>query len=282
MDDAEARERVARIDQLLGDVEALADPAREIAIELVQSLVELYGEGLARVVAHLDGHAAALAGDEVVAHLLLLHGLHPVPLETRVRGALDEVAPYLGSHGGGVELIGIEDGVVRLRLEGSCSGCPSSTMTLKLAIEDAVHKAAPDVERIEAEGAVAPAPGPPLLQLEVSDAARGAADGRWAMAGAMGELPGDAPVVRDVAGETVLFVRLGRGAYAYRPACPHCGSSLATGTLNGARLTCEPCGHRYDVRHAGRCLEAEELHMEPVPLLVDAAGAIKVALGAAA
>ena len=54
--------------------------------------------------------AEALAGDELVAHLLLLHGLHPVPLEERVRGALDEVRPYLDSHGGDVELLGVEDG----------------------------------------------------------------------------------------------------------------------------------------------------------------------------
>jgi nitrite reductase/ring-hydroxylating ferredoxin subunit len=89
-------------------------------------------------------------------------------------------------------------------------------------------------------------------------------------------------VLRDVAGEAILFVRLGRGAYAYRPLCPGCGSSLADGTVNGARLTCAGCGHRYDVRHAGRCLDAEDVHLEPVPLLAGADGAIRVALGAAA
>ena len=114
-----------------------------------------------------DGRlAAALAGDELVAHLLLLHGLHPVPLEQRVRGALDEVRPYLESHGGNVELLGIDDGVVRLRMEGSCSGCPSSAMTLKLAIEDAIQKAAPDVQDVVAEDE----PRPALIQLEVYDA----------------------------------------------------------------------------------------------------------------
>ena len=72
--------------------------------------------------------------------------------------------PYLEAHHGGVELLGIEEGVVRLALQGSCNGCPSSTATLKLAIEDAIAKAAPDVDRIEAEGAVAPPA--PLLAIE--------------------------------------------------------------------------------------------------------------------
>jgi Fe-S cluster biogenesis protein NfuA/nitrite reductase/ring-hydroxylating ferredoxin subunit len=280
VDDREARELVARIDGLLAEAEELPGRAGELVGELAQALVELYGEGLARVVAHLDGRTQGLVGDEVVAHLLLLHDLHPIPLEVRVRSALDEVAPYLGSHGGGVELVDVLDGVVRLRLEGSCHGCPSSRTTLELAVEDAIRKAAPDVERIETEGAVTPAPtAPPLLSIEVSDAARRQFDGAWAEAGAMAELPGDAPALRAVAGADVLFVRLGRGVYAYRPDCPACGASLAGGRLNGARLSCEACGRRYDVRHAGRCVDDDEVHMEPVPLLADPTGAIRVALG---
>ena len=73
-----------------------------------------------------------LVEDELVASLLVLHGLHPKDTETRVVEALDEVRPYLGSHAGGVELLGVDpEGVVHLRLEGSCDGCPSSTMTVK-------------------------------------------------------------------------------------------------------------------------------------------------------
>jgi Fe-S cluster biogenesis protein NfuA/nitrite reductase/ring-hydroxylating ferredoxin subunit len=290
MDDAQARERVARIETLLEDVERLGDPAaRETAMELVETLLDVYGEGLARVVAHVDGDgelARALTADELVSHLLLLHGLHPVALETRVRGALAEVRPYLESHGGDVQLVGVEDGVVRLRLEGSCSGCPSSTMTLKLAIEDAIHKAAPDVERIDADGvddepAAAPAAG--LLQLEISDAVRERADaGAWAPAGEIGELAGDVPRVAQVAGEPVLFVGLGSSVYAYRPQCPGCGRSLGDAAQQDEELTCAGCGTRYDARHAGRSRDGEDLHLEPVPLLVDAAGVVKVALGAPA
>ena len=168
--EGEAQERVGRIEHLLEEVERLAEPAaRDTATGLVEALLELYGEGLARIVDHVadrdDGAiAAALAGDELVAHLLLLHGLHPVPLEARVRGALDEVRPYLASHGGDVELLGVEEGVARLRMQGSCNGCPSSAATLKLAIEDAIQRAAPDVEGIEAEGAVEPG----LLQIEIA------------------------------------------------------------------------------------------------------------------
>jgi Fe-S cluster biogenesis protein NfuA len=92
-----------------------------------------------------------------------------VPLADRVTQALDEVRPYLATHGGDVELLGVgEDGVAHLRLKGSCSGCPSSAITLKSAVEEAIHKAAPDVEDIVAEDDPAPAaPGPALLQIDL-------------------------------------------------------------------------------------------------------------------
>src|SRR5512145_3173057 len=128
MDDIRAREQVARVDALLEDVEGFADPAaRDTATELVGALLDLYGEGLERLVARVRD-PAALADDELVSHLLLLHGIHPVPVEERVRAALAEVRPYLDSHGGDVELLAIEEGVVRLRMQGSCDGCPSSAM----------------------------------------------------------------------------------------------------------------------------------------------------------
>lgn len=165
-------ERVADVERLLDRIDALPDaPARETATATVQALVELYGEGLRRLVAALgEPRTRTLAADdELVAHLLLLHGLHPVAVEQRVRAALVGVRPYLESHGGDVELLGVADGVVRLRLEGSCEGCPASAMTLKLAIEEAVLAAAPDVDRVEAEGVRAP-DASPLLQIECAPA----------------------------------------------------------------------------------------------------------------
>jgi Fe-S cluster biogenesis protein NfuA len=108
--------------------------------------------------------ARALADDELLAHLLLLHDLHPVDVGTRVANALEEVRPYLGSHGGDVELLGVEEGVARLRLNGTCDGCPSSAVTLKHSIETAILRAAPELERVEAEGLDGEEPRP-LLQI---------------------------------------------------------------------------------------------------------------------
>jgi Fe-S cluster biogenesis protein NfuA len=170
-----AAEQIARVEGLLGQLEALPDAsARETATETMQALLDLYGEGLGRIVdvlaAHDDGTLAeALADDDLVAHLLLLHGLHPVPVEERVQAALASVLPYIESHGGNMQLLGVEDGIVHLLLEGSCSGCPSSAITLKLAVEKAIFEAAPDVTEVRAQDGAANVSEPPsgLLQLEI-------------------------------------------------------------------------------------------------------------------
>lgn len=283
MRDEEARGRVANLESLLEALEQVEDPAaRERSTELVQALVELYGAGLERIVALLADRedsaelAEALSGDELVSHLLLLHDLHPVPLEERVRGALDEVRPYLESHGGDVELLSLENGVVRLRMEGSCSGCPSSTATLKLAIEDAIQKSAPDVAAIEAEGVVEEKPR--LLQLEVSEAVR--PQRAWSQV-AVPALASGESALEQVDGEAVLFLKLMESLYAYRPDCPACGESLEDGAVEAGCITCPGCGRRFDVRRAGRSPDDAELQLEPLPLLDDGDGdgAMKVALG---
>jgi Fe-S cluster biogenesis protein NfuA/nitrite reductase/ring-hydroxylating ferredoxin subunit len=288
----EDRELIERVEGLLEELESLTDSsARDVALETVQAVLELYGEGLERIVERCGSlQATALAADDLVAHLLLLHGQHPVDVRERVREALDGVRPYLGSHGGDVELVDVVDGVAVVAMRGSCEGCPASAMTLKLAIEDAVLRAAPDVERVEAqadETAPQAAQGSPLLQIELVRPA--VPEGAWVGAGALPQLAGGGLLLKEVAGEPVLFLRLADGRpYAYQPQCPACAASLADGALEaaglagGAELVCAGCQRRFDVVRAGRCLDAPALQLEPVPLLVDDAGLVRVAVPARA
>lgn len=149
--DAEARARVARLDERLSALERRGDGD---ALEAVSGVVEVYGEALRRIAASVG--AARLVDDELVGQLLLIHDLAPRAVEERVAEALDGVRPYLAQHGGGVELVAVAGDTVQLRLEGHCHGCPSSTATLKLAVEDAIRAAAPEIAHIEADGAVEP------------------------------------------------------------------------------------------------------------------------------
>ncbi|MFI5972168.1 NifU family protein [Streptomyces sp. NPDC051452] len=296
-----------RVAALLDELARTGDPrARAAADELVRTLVEFYGEGLARVV-RLLGNAppgadpvAVLVADELVADLLILHDLHPEDTLTRVGRALDKVRPYLGSHAGDVEVLGLDDGsaegqVLRLRLRGSCDGCPSSAQTVRWTIEEAVARTAPEIARIDVEGATeAPAAGPALLQIlpgppedapghrppgSASPASPGLAPpgpAHWHTVGPEG-LPGPEHALGSarVDGALLLFVRLPGGLYAYLDRCADCGSRLDDADLSGDLLRCADCGTEYDVRHAGSGAQG---HLEPLPLLAEDDGSVRIAL----
>jgi Fe-S cluster biogenesis protein NfuA/nitrite reductase/ring-hydroxylating ferredoxin subunit len=288
LDDQQLKERVGRIETLLDEIESFEDPARAKTAEMVQILLELYGEGLGRIVQMVgrlgsDDLKDELLADELITHLLLLHGVHPIDIETRVVGALDEVRPYLESHGGNVQFLGIEGDVARVRLEGSCDGCPSSTMTLKLAIEEAIQKSAPELEGVEAEGAVQAPSQPQMTMVAGPNLGRkrkkqpeenGASS--WTVVEAPGLSSGET-LLREVSGEPVLFLMVGEELLAYRDLCPGCGGSLERGTLEGVELACPGCANRYDVRRAGTSIDTSDLHLEPIPLLVGEGDRVRVA-----
>ena len=285
-----------RVEELLGILSSSGSRAAPAAEELVGLLVGLYGDGLARIVAVLGEEGAAgaallakIADEPQVEGLLLLHGLHPLDLDARIQRALDRVRPYLGSHAGGVEYLGVTDGVARLRLEGSCHGCPSSTVTVQLAIKGAVTDAAPEVTEVVVEGMTA-APAPKLLQIGQRPDAGGeqAAGPGAAGPGAVGWItlpdigpPSSRPVSASADGTAVLVCSVRGTLYAYRDACAACGASMAAGSLEREQLTCPACGASYNVRLAGQGIEDRELHLDPLPLLADSQG-VRVAMPEAA
>jgi Fe-S cluster biogenesis protein NfuA len=164
---ADLEQRLQEIDALVERVESSPDATlRDAARELLQVVMELHRAALERVLSALS-HGGALGPhlmeeigrDEVVQCVLLLHDLHPKDVRTRVQEALEQARPFLRSHGGDVELVGIDGGeTARLRLKGSCHGCPSSSVTLKLAVEHAIRAAAPDIAAIVLVDADAPVP----------------------------------------------------------------------------------------------------------------------------
>jgi Fe-S cluster biogenesis protein NfuA/nitrite reductase/ring-hydroxylating ferredoxin subunit len=254
-------ERVQALTAQLDEVQDLQ--ARAVADELVSAVIQLYGDGLERIMAALDEAPAVrdrLVDDGVVASLLLVHGLYPVDLETRVREALDRVRPYMESHGGDVELLGVQDGVARMRLVGHCDGCPASESTLELAIKKALEDTAPDLEGLQVEGVERPAFELPVIQANGAEPA-------WTELKAATPAAGlTAPVT--VAGADVLVANVGGTLLAYRNACGWCRARLDDAPMTpGGTLTCPACDRRFELRRAGRSPDDDGLQIAPVPLL---------------
>lgn len=284
-----------RIEALLDASSSGGVVARERAEELVRLVTDLYGAGLERVLDllydadRLDEEAMGLlAGDDLVSSLLIVHGLHPYSVETRVENALESVRPYLGSHGGDVELLGVSDeGTVQLRLLGSCDGCPSSSVTLKLAVEGAIEAAAPEVAVIEVETPVSePTTLIPVESLRSRLGEETAATGgEWHVVPEIATLAaGDVVLAR--AGQTPLLAcRIGSDLFAFVDRCARCETSLQGAVLarrmgaavGEAVLRCPACRAHYDVRRAGLCLDDNELHLDPLPLIAND-GAVSVAV----
>jgi Fe-S cluster biogenesis protein NfuA/nitrite reductase/ring-hydroxylating ferredoxin subunit len=261
-----------RIETLLNQLaDSAPPPIVERVEDLLSSVMQMYGEVLGRVVESVgeDGQRA-LAEDSTVGPLLVLHDLHPDDVDTRVQRALDTVRPYLGSHAGGVSLSSVDpQGGVHLRLEGSCDGCPSSSLTVTQAIEDAVLAACPDVVAVEAEGVV-PAEDSGLLQIQPFRPAD-----LWQRV----ELDVPPRTVRgvEVGSARIAVANLDGTLLAYLDRCPACFDPISAGSLEGDQLSCASCGARFDARLAGRAEQEDGTPLTALPLLPES-GAWKVSI----
>ncbi len=167
--DGDVRDLVQRLDTLLAGIEQATGPVAELAAEAVEALALVYGTALARVTAlagSAPGVLAALADDELLHHLLALHGVHPRPAGERIRQALDDLRPHL--RGEEVELAGVEDGIARLRRSGSggAGGCGRSAGAVQRAIGEAVLAAAPELRGVEFVPVPGGRPAPAVIPVE--------------------------------------------------------------------------------------------------------------------
>jgi Fe-S cluster biogenesis protein NfuA len=179
---AELQERIQRIGQIVEQLEATTDPSvRAIGKELLESLMALHGAAIERILELASGAGEAggsiirkCASDELVSSLLLLYGLHPDDLPTRVNRALDKSRAYLQSHAASAALASLtEDGQVVVRLEIKSSGCGSSLASVKSTLEAALQDAAPDAASIvvqEVGGALTQSGFVSLAQLQGAQA----------------------------------------------------------------------------------------------------------------
>jgi Fe-S cluster biogenesis protein NfuA/nitrite reductase/ring-hydroxylating ferredoxin subunit len=259
----------SRIQELVAQIDALPNsPARVLFQECLESVLAFYGHGLERILqlvanAGPDGQKIYhdLIHDNVVRGLLIIHDLHPVDIETRLRDALDKVRPYLRSHGGNVELISLTNDVARLRLQGTCKSCASSTVTLELAIRHAIEEACPDLIGFEVEGAPAQSAGATVAPHPQR------ATPNWIVIDHALQLDDGAGMSVRVGDLRLVICKVNGDLYAYRNNCPTCNMPLNTRMLDSGLLQCG-LGHQYDVRQAGRCPDNPNVHLDPFPLLI--------------
>ncbi len=170
LDELEVEDLLDRLEQLLGEVEQFDPEVRDVVFTLLDGFDRLHRVALHRLAAEVGGSAVerARAADGAVAWLLHAYGVGVDDEVAAAEAALDDVRPYIESHGGRVEVLDATNGVVRLRLSGTCSGCTSSAVTLREGVEKALHERFPGFAGMaveEDDAAAHPPPGATLLQI---------------------------------------------------------------------------------------------------------------------
>ncbi|HKH41777.1 MAG TPA: NifU family protein [Solirubrobacterales bacterium] len=235
-------------DKAVAELEALVETLEregdERALLLLQLVDAIHRPALERI-------AAGDTSDPIAQALLQMYDIAPPDDDVLVEEALDEVRPYIHSHGGEVELLGVTDGVVELRMSGSCAGCAASAMTLKRGVEEALRNHYPGFREVVAEEVEKQA-GPQLLQIENLHKPV------FLDAEAAAELGPGELMATELDGIQLLLANFEGEIYALRDGCPIDGNSLG-----GARLTAEGVivcpwhNCAYDVRTGAR-VDGEE------------------------
>ena len=252
------------------------EKTREEVFALLEGIDVLHRQALGRLLELVGGLAGQqlvgrVSQDPVVRTLLEMYDLPEADERTQVERALEGVYPYFQSHGGKLEVLGAEGGRVRVRLSGSCEGCPGTATTLQRVVEEALCEGFPGFKELVAEEP--PAARENLVQIGRRPLRRP----RWVDAGGLEDLEPGVLHPRRLEDAPLLLALLGGEVYAYRDGCPP-GSALTLqlGSVEGTTLVCPWHGCRYDLRTGRR--EDGEGKLPVLPVAVRD-GEVKVALG---
>jgi nitrite reductase/ring-hydroxylating ferredoxin subunit/Fe-S cluster biogenesis protein NfuA len=257
-------EDLARLETIFDGWE---ETPRRAVTAYAEAIESLHREALRRLIAALKADPAALAalkqavGDEVVYAVLRRHNILKASIAERVEMALHSVRPMLASHGGNVELVGIEPPAIEVRFTGACDGCPASALTFHAGVKKAVQDACPEITEIRQVKGLANGSGAPGGVRFISPFALNA-DGEWRPAGWLDDIPEGGLRTLTLAGEKLILHRRDAVVSCMQNACAHLGFPLDDGEIEDGIITCPYHGFRYDLA-SGECLTAPEVQLQP-------------------
>ena len=298
IEERDTDELLGQLSSLVAELEEYPDTeVREKALDVVQIILKLHGEALRRVLATFESLPmksevyARMLKDEVIRAILTIHDLLPEELAARVAKAVEELRPFLISQGCDVKLLGVDDGLARLRLMRNGKGAPPLA-ALKLEIEKVLDVAAPDLLGIEIEGMAeqveatakaaamlsaiitpprgeTPAPAK-LVQIKRPRPDTTNVNGTWvSVVRALGFEDGQFKVI-SYAEINLLVCKLDGEFYAYRNACAaEPALALDDALFDNPMLTCTCHGYSYNLNRKGACVEKPELRLQSLPLKVE-------------
>ena len=274
VDSAVDLERLAQTIAKLESIVAGWDESYVFTVQALKSAIEdLHKEALKRLIRALKNDPAAFArmrealSDQVVYGVLRFHGLVKEPLQARLEKALDEVRPFMATHGGDVELVAVKPpDTVEIRLLGSCHGCPASSQTLSEGVEKAIRAHCPEIVHINQVSRGAPEAQKAAAKDGVSTVhfispfALHAKSG-WVDAASVDEIPEGGVTERKIKQRSVLLSKQGSRVSCFDNSCAHLGMPLEMGEIQDGVITCSYHGFQY-LLETGECLTAPEVQLK--------------------
>lgn len=274
---AELAQLAKLVDDALTEVRGMPIEQRTRALKLKDAVEGFHKAGLIAIVRALKADPRGkellleLVDDASVYALFAMHGIVRADLGTRVARVVENLRPYTQSHGGDVELVDVRDNTVYVRMNGACSGCSMSAVTLRNGVEEALREQCPEITGIEVVPTEAPAEAPVAL-VSLHRAGRDTGrDAGWIAGPAFSSIVEGKPAVMPLAdGKSLVLIRIGNDVQAFQNACAHLGLPIDGGTVNveDRTITCPWHGFRFDCT-TGECLTAPQAQLEGVPLRID-------------
>ncbi|MGB3193161.1 MAG: NifU family protein [Limnoraphis sp.] len=246
------------------------DPEKLLVVEgLKQSIEALHKEALIRLIRSVKQESLSAlrhaVEDEVVYGLLRYHELikpPQPPLENRIQQALEEVRPGLKSHSGDVELVAIKlPDTVEVKLVGTCSNCPASTLTLKQGVEQAIKNHCPEINHVISVNTPVSANNSDSI---TSPFAANQEVG-WVAITTIEEIPDGGILAVELDGLKLIITQFADKIQAYRNSCTHLAMPLDKGKIQDGILTCPFHHFQYNLT-TGECLTAPEMPLQPYPI----------------
>ncbi|MFN6465034.1 MAG: NifU family protein [Nostoc sp. DedVER02] len=265
-------ELVQEINRFEAIISEWDESQRCVAVGLKRAIEALHKAALTSLIKSLKEesmpalrHAVA---DEIVYAVLLYHELvkpPKPPLSQRIQTALEEVRPGLKSHNGDIELVAIKPpDTVEVKLIGTCSSCPTSTLTLSQGVEQAIKNHCPEITKVVAvnksstvNNANSSLVSPFSAKITCT----------WMKVATLDEVPEFSVVVVQLAGTSLILHRQGVTVKCYRNACSHLGSPLEKGKIENGIITCPSHGFQYKLE-TGECLTAPDISLQSYPVKI--------------
>ncbi|MEH2258733.1 NifU family protein [Nostoc sp.] len=265
-------ELVREINRFEAIISEWDESQRCVAVGLKSAIEALHKAALTSLIKSLKQESMSglrhAVTDEVVYAVLLYHELvkpPKPPLAQRIQTALEEVRPGLKSHNGDVELVAIKPpDTVEVRLIGTCSSCPASTLTLSQGVEQAIKNHCPEITRVVA---VNNNPVVNNASFGLISPFSSKITSTWIKVATIEQVPEFSVLAVQLAGNSLILHHQGIIVKCYRNACTHLGSALDQGKVENGIITCPSHGFQYKLE-TGECLTAPDVSLQSYPVKI--------------